>query len=367
MAAARQPHHFIGIDPRGQTSVLETAGNEDTHIILRGSRTGANYRKPDIVYAAELLKEASFEPAIMVDCSHGNSDKHPERQEEVLASVLATRRSGCREVIGFMLESNLKEGRQAIPGGPRGKLEYGVSITDACIGWETTERLLGDGFSRPRDCDFPDTGDIVGCSSRFNRTGVPIRETHGHPCEDRPRRTASDRHDPAADRGLLLFFRDQRHHRGGQGVPGLQGRGAGEVRRPASGACWWRTTSPRTRHGGRHPGGHRELRGQHRAQPHGGDLRPGRATASWSCRPASWRSGPRSRSRPRGAGRRQEAGAGHPADRRGGPGGQGLLVRALRLVPGGERAAGHLLQPGQPDHHAHPLHPGRGHPRPGSC
>ncbi len=145
LAAARQPHHFIGIDPRGQTSVLETAGNEDTHLILRGSRTGANYRKPDVVYTSELLKEAGFEPAIMVDCSHGNSDKQPEKQEEVLASVLATRRSGCRELIGFMLESNLKAGRQAIPADPR-KLEYGVSVTDACIGWETTERLLENAF-----------------------------------------------------------------------------------------------------------------------------------------------------------------------------------------------------------------------------
>jgi 3-deoxy-7-phosphoheptulonate synthase len=145
MAAARQPHHFIGIDPRGQTSLLETAGNEDTHMILRGSRTGANYRKPDVVYASELLKEAGFDPAIMVDCSHGNSEKQPARQEEVLASLLATRRSGCRELIGFMLESNLKEGRQAIPADLR-QLEYGVSITDPCIGWESTERLLEQAF-----------------------------------------------------------------------------------------------------------------------------------------------------------------------------------------------------------------------------
>jgi 3-deoxy-7-phosphoheptulonate synthase len=145
MAAARQPHHFMGIDPRGQTSILETAGNEDTHVILRGSRSGPNYRKPDVVYAAELLKEAGFEPSIMVDCSHGNSDKQPERQGEVLSSVLATRRSGCRELMGFMLESNLKPGRQAIPTDPR-KLEYGVSVTDACIGWETTEQLLEKAF-----------------------------------------------------------------------------------------------------------------------------------------------------------------------------------------------------------------------------
>jgi 3-deoxy-7-phosphoheptulonate synthase len=141
MAAARHPHHFIGIDPRGQTSMLETTGNADTHIILRGSRTGANYRKPEIVYAAELLREAGFEPAIMVDCSHGNSEKQPERQGEVLRSILTSRRSGCREIVGFMLESNLKEGRQAIPPDPS-SLEYGVSITDACIGWETTEELL---------------------------------------------------------------------------------------------------------------------------------------------------------------------------------------------------------------------------------
>ncbi len=145
MAAARQPQHFIGIDPEGQTSVLETTGNEDTHVILRGGRTGTNYRRPDVVYAAELLKEAGFDAAIMVDCSHGNSEKQPGRQAEVLASVLASRRSGCRELIGFMLESNLTAGRQAIPADPR-KLEYGVSVTDACIGWESTERLLEGAF-----------------------------------------------------------------------------------------------------------------------------------------------------------------------------------------------------------------------------
>jgi 3-deoxy-7-phosphoheptulonate synthase len=81
----------------------------------------------------------------MVDCSHGNSDRQPGRQEEVLASALATRPSGFRELIGFMLESNLKEGRQSIPQDPR-QLEYGVSITDACIGWEATERLLETAF-----------------------------------------------------------------------------------------------------------------------------------------------------------------------------------------------------------------------------
>jgi 3-deoxy-7-phosphoheptulonate synthase len=141
MASARQPHHFIGIDPHGKTSVLETTGNEDTHVILRGSRTGTNYRRPDIVYASELLKEAGFLPSVMVDCSHGNSEKQHERQETVLRSIMATRDSGCREVMGLMLESNLFEGRQEIPR-DTGRLAYGVSITDPCIGWDKTEELL---------------------------------------------------------------------------------------------------------------------------------------------------------------------------------------------------------------------------------
>ncbi|MBA7477101.1 Phospho-2-dehydro-3-deoxyheptonate aldolase, Tyr-sensitive [subsurface metagenome] len=141
MASARHSHHFIGIDQEGKTSVLGTAGNTDTHIILRGSRTGSNYRKPEIVYTGELLKEAGFLPAIMVDCSHGNSDKRAERQEEVLRSLLESRASGCREVIGFMMESNLSGGRQDIPR-DLSRLKYGVSITDPCLSWEQTEQLL---------------------------------------------------------------------------------------------------------------------------------------------------------------------------------------------------------------------------------
>ena len=141
MASARHPHHFIGIDQEGKTSVLGTKGNTDTHVILRGSRTGINYRKPEIVYASELLKEAGFLPAIMVDCSHGNSDKRAERQGEVLRSLLESRASGCQEVIGFMMESNLHDGQQEIPRDPN-QLKYGVSITDPCLSWEKTEQLL---------------------------------------------------------------------------------------------------------------------------------------------------------------------------------------------------------------------------------
>jgi len=141
MASARHPHHFIGIDPEGKTSVLGTAGNTDTHIILRGSRTSSNYRRPEVVYAAELLKQAGFLPALMVDCGHGNSGKQAERQEEVLRSVLETRSGGCRELMGFMLESNLVGGRQEIPT-DLNRLQYGISITDPCLSWDKTEQLL---------------------------------------------------------------------------------------------------------------------------------------------------------------------------------------------------------------------------------
>ena len=140
-SSARQPNSFIGIDQDGQTSMLQTTGNGDTHIILRGSRFGPNYRRPEIIYASELLKEAGFLPAIMVDCSHGNSDKRPDEQISVLKSVLKTRGSGCREVMGVMIESNLYEGRQNIPE-DRSQLRYGVSITDACSGWDSTVEML---------------------------------------------------------------------------------------------------------------------------------------------------------------------------------------------------------------------------------
>ncbi len=141
MASARHPHHFIGIDQEGKTSVLGTTGNTDTHIILRGSRTASNYRKPEIVYTGELLKEAGFLPAIVVDCSHGNSEKRSERQGQALHSLLESRASGCREVVGFMMESNLFGGRQDIPR-DLSRLKYGVSITDPCLSWEQTEQLL---------------------------------------------------------------------------------------------------------------------------------------------------------------------------------------------------------------------------------
>jgi 3-deoxy-7-phosphoheptulonate synthase len=141
MSTAKHPNSFIGIDQQGTTVVLQTTGNTDTHIILRGARTSPNYRRPDVIYASELLRESGFEPAIMVDCSHGNSDRQPRMQPAVLRSVLETRRSGRCEIMGFMVESCLREGRQDIPADPS-RLVYGLSVTDACVGWETTVEML---------------------------------------------------------------------------------------------------------------------------------------------------------------------------------------------------------------------------------
>jgi 3-deoxy-7-phosphoheptulonate synthase len=121
--------------------VLETAGNDTSHIILRGGKDGPNYRAHHIDAACAVLREAGVDPSVMVDCSHGNSRKNHSRQTEVLESVVNQRAEGRREIMGIMLESNLVEGRQPIPEDP-GDLVYGCSITDPCLGWEATEEIL---------------------------------------------------------------------------------------------------------------------------------------------------------------------------------------------------------------------------------
>jgi 3-deoxy-7-phosphoheptulonate synthase len=147
MSAALHSHSFIGIDQMGRTSVLKTKGNRHTHIILRGGRTRANYRARDLARTVALLRSAGFSPAIMVDCSHGNSRRRPLHQETVLNAIVQKRRRGMREIIGFMLESNLEDGAQRIPPDRR-DLQYGVSVTDPCLGWPKTEALLMDSYGR---------------------------------------------------------------------------------------------------------------------------------------------------------------------------------------------------------------------------
>jgi 3-deoxy-7-phosphoheptulonate synthase len=141
MTAARTPHRFLGIDQDGITSIFRTTGNPDGHLVLRGGRLQTNYDPQSIAAASAALTKAGLSPALMVDCSHANSGKQSARQEEVWNTVVAQRRAGNSALIGLMVESYLHEGTQPIPAN-RDHLRYGVSITDACIDWPTTERML---------------------------------------------------------------------------------------------------------------------------------------------------------------------------------------------------------------------------------
>ena len=147
MHSARTPHSFLGIDQEGVTSIIRTTGNPVGHIVLRGGRSRPNYDAASILATEATLKAARLPPVLMVDCSHANSGKQPARQEQVWKSIIEQRAGGTRSVIGAMVESNLNEGNQPFPKNPA-ELRYGVSITDACLSWEATERLLRWGFER---------------------------------------------------------------------------------------------------------------------------------------------------------------------------------------------------------------------------
>jgi 3-deoxy-7-phosphoheptulonate synthase len=143
--SASAPHRFLGVDPRGRVSVYNTRGNKDCHVVLRGGR-GTNYDRASVLSTAEKLESAGLVRRLMVDCSHGNSEKDFRRQPAVFGACLEQIRAGGSPIAGLMLESNLSEGRQDVPKGLKSlsELRYGVSVTDACLGWEDTERLILD-------------------------------------------------------------------------------------------------------------------------------------------------------------------------------------------------------------------------------
>lgn len=141
MYSARAQHSFLGCDAAGRLCIVNTAGNPLGHLILRGGRAGTNYDPQTMADALAGLTKAGLAPNIMVDCSHANSDKDHRKQETVWHNVLEQRAAGNTNIIGMMLESNLFEGQQKL-GADLHQLKYGVSITDACLGWEKTEELL---------------------------------------------------------------------------------------------------------------------------------------------------------------------------------------------------------------------------------
>lgn len=140
IGAARHAHHFLSVTKQGISAIVKTVGNDACHVILRGSNAGPNYQKESVEAVCEKLVAAGLEPRVMVDCSHGNSNKDHSRQPIVVHDLCAQIGRGLQTVCGVMLESHLIEGQQKYE--PGTESVYGQSITDACIGWKTTEEVL---------------------------------------------------------------------------------------------------------------------------------------------------------------------------------------------------------------------------------
>ncbi len=141
MVAAQAAHSFLGVDQDGVSSIVKTGGNPWSHIVLRGGHYRPNYDEVSIQQTIDALEEAGLAGRIMVDCSHANSGKKAQRQPHVMRSIVNQRCAGNRALMGVMVESSLEAGRQGIAG-DLSQLDYGVSITDECIDWATTEAEL---------------------------------------------------------------------------------------------------------------------------------------------------------------------------------------------------------------------------------
>ncbi len=148
--SAARAHHFLGINQGGQCAVFRTKGNRYGHVVLRGGNGRSNYDAASIAQCERELKAGKLPCNIAVDCSHGNSNKDPSRQPRVAEDCIQQIVAGNRSIVGLMLESNLHAGNQPIPE-DLSRLKYGVSVTDACIGWETTETLLRGARATLRD------------------------------------------------------------------------------------------------------------------------------------------------------------------------------------------------------------------------
>jgi 3-deoxy-7-phosphoheptulonate synthase len=150
MNAALHPHCFLGINRDGLSSIIHTTGNPDVHIVLRGGKK-PNYSPEDIKKTEEMLTKSGLFPTMMIDCSHGNSEKNHENQPIVLDNIIGQIESGNRSISSVMIESYLEAGNQPIPA-DHTKIKYGVSITDKCIDWQTTEKMLRSAHARLKAC-----------------------------------------------------------------------------------------------------------------------------------------------------------------------------------------------------------------------
>lgn len=150
LRSAATPHSFLGINQMGQCAVIRTRGNRDGHVVLRGGNQ-PNYDSVSIALCERELEEAGLRSRLMVDCSHSNSNKDPALQPLVLDNLVTQILEGNKSIIGMMLESNLGWGYQKLSADDPAALRYGVSITDPCIDWPTTERILCEAAERLRD------------------------------------------------------------------------------------------------------------------------------------------------------------------------------------------------------------------------
>jgi 3-deoxy-7-phosphoheptulonate synthase len=141
LQSVSKPHRFLGINTAGQVSIVHTRGNAYGHVVLRGGNGKPNYDSVSVALCEQELQKAKLIPNIMVDCSHANSNKNHELQALVMENVANQIQEGNKSIVGLMVESNIGAGSQNIPA-DLSQLKYGVSVTDACIDWETTERTL---------------------------------------------------------------------------------------------------------------------------------------------------------------------------------------------------------------------------------
>ncbi|KKY34818.1 putative phospho-2-dehydro-3-deoxyheptonate aldolase [Diaporthe ampelina] len=153
IGAVRHPHQFLSVTKPGVAAIVGTVGNDDCFVILRGGTRGTNYDDKSIKEAKAALQKAGVRERMMVDCSHGNSQKNHKNQPKVAAVLAEQLSKGETGIMGVMIESNINEGSQKVPKEGKSGLQYGVSITDACIGWQDTESvlaLLADGVKKRR-------------------------------------------------------------------------------------------------------------------------------------------------------------------------------------------------------------------------
>ncbi len=150
MQSVSSPHRFLGINSEGQVSVVTTKGNPYAHVVLRGGSNGPNYDSVHVAQCEKALQDGGVSSNVMIDCSHANSNKDHDAQPLVLKDISHQILEGNKSIIGVMLESNLRAGNQSIPK-DLSELEYGVSVTDACMDWETTEQAIRNMADKLRD------------------------------------------------------------------------------------------------------------------------------------------------------------------------------------------------------------------------